>query len=535
MIVPAAHNGWRRREEHHSGRRGATVCSSVLNLANTMLGVGMLALPSAVAAAGWLGGALLTGFSILVFGISGFLLAEACATIGPGVTLSELNEIAFGATVARLFDASVVVGIGGTCTAYLIVVGDSVPGIVVALGGPEHGHPILVRRELWILMAVGAILPLFMLRRIHALRFASMVVIGCGLVISATVVAFAVIPSRLDAHEGCEFGASACKGMWALYTSPLRTLTAMPAFTFAYAANTNVPTVYSELACPSRGRMLLVLCGAVALSTALYLSLAFGGYYTFGDEVRSDLLLSYPQTLPLVLARLALCVVAVLSFPTLGYPAPYCLASLLCASTTRTAPATRAEVERRTATTTRAKVERLVAESLFVTEPTQIGMHALYLCITAAVALSVSDLGSIISMIGAVNGTVALFLWGPAAYVCLNASRGGNLAKTHRGGGVAGRVPGEVADRVPGREAGGEAGREEEAMPTWMNACCMRRNAPPPICEDGGLDDGVVAVDRGVVTHCCAMQACAVLLIGLGLSFLPPLIALTTGLVDIGE
>ena len=57
--------------------------------------------------------------------------------------------------------------------------------------------------------------------------------------------------------------------------------------------------------------------------------LASAGYYTFGDAVCSDLLLSYPETPLLSLARLALTYVVLLSYPVVSYPVPYCCDSLL--------------------------------------------------------------------------------------------------------------------------------------------------------------------------------------------------------------
>ena len=55
---------------------GATLASSIANLTNTNVGVGMLAMPAALASAGWVGGLSLLAFAALASAFASSLLVD---------------------------------------------------------------------------------------------------------------------------------------------------------------------------------------------------------------------------------------------------------------------------------------------------------------------------------------------------------------------------------------------------------------------------------------------------------------------------
>ena len=165
-----------------------------------------------------------------------------------------------------------------------------------------------------------------------------------------------------------------------------------------------------------------------ALSTAIYGTIAGAAYATFGDLVDSDLLLSYPQTTPLILARLATATISTLSYPILSYPVPSCLGSLLhtCVSgrcgmpligisgSSDGAPASRTDGSLLSSTHSNPQSHH---SGLFVTDRLHIALVICYLLLTASVALVVTDLGMVVGLIGALSATVSVFIMGPLSYL----------------------------------------------------------------------------------------------------------------------
>ena len=182
--------------------RGASISSSAANLANTNMGVGMLALPSAMSAAGMLGGCVLLVVSAIIAAFGSSLLAECVDRVGRPANLSKIAERSFGHMGTLVTNFSVVV-IGSSCAiGYLMVVGDMLP-LIFAWMFHDSGAslPLLASRGFWILAALPVIAPLAFLRRLDSLRFASSLVVACVGIIVVTVIFFALEP--LPAFNPC--------------------------------------------------------------------------------------------------------------------------------------------------------------------------------------------------------------------------------------------------------------------------------------------------------------------------------------------
>ena len=321
---------------------GATVASSVANLANTNMGVGMLALPAAMANAGLVGGSALLLLSGLIAGFGSYLLAECVTVVGRPATLSTITAKALGVPGIVLTDVAVVI-IGTSCAiGYLIVVGDMLPEIAAWLLGEaavQEGSP-LASREVWIMAALPVIVPLAFLRRLESLGAASSIVVGCVGLTLFTVMLFALAPGTFDPCGGNESSTSAgqhtsvgsddaadasCAGDVVALRDWSHTMSASSTFLFAFAAQINVtptyayrplaprstraspphrhltvtsppphcrrhisqiPSIVSELRTPSAPRVLQVLIGGHAFTALAYLIVASAAYSTYGSNVR---------------------------------------------------------------------------------------------------------------------------------------------------------------------------------------------------------------------------------------------------------
>ena len=417
-----------------SAAKGASIASSIANLANTNMGVGMLALPRAMASAGFFGGTALLLLSAVLSTFSSHLLAECVDGVGRPAALSRVTARALGRPGVVLTEAAVVIVGTSAAIGYLIVVGDMLPEVKRwVVGAAEPGSSgVWDSRELWICAALPVIVPLGYLRRLDSLRFASFLVVLAVLLIVVTVVLFAAEPAPLfdpcaveeerrrldgDAADAADAAYAPpppppCRGTVVPTRDGRHTLGALPTFLYAFACQINVPSIASELRVPTRPRMWRVLVGGTALTTTCYLLVAGGAYATFGSRVDADLLVADPRAA--IVARVALVYVVVLSHPVVSYPVSGSVKSLmkLCGAARRSsvaaAPSSSAAA---TAPPKGGAFVRLIS--------LQGAIIALYLCGTTLVALIVDDLGVVISLAGAVSATTVVFIAPGACYASL--------------------------------------------------------------------------------------------------------------------
>ena len=148
---------------------GASIASGVLNMANTILGAGMLALPHAFAECGLSVGLifLLIFASLSVLGL--YLVSASADLAGRPSSFYAVAEKAVPGS-GLIIDAAIAVKCFGVATSYLIIVGDSLPQALEPFGASG----VLTDRRLWTLSAAVAVAPLAYLKEIDALRHTSL-------------------------------------------------------------------------------------------------------------------------------------------------------------------------------------------------------------------------------------------------------------------------------------------------------------------------------------------------------------------------
>ena len=88
--------------------------------------------------------------------------------------------------------------------------------------------------------------------------------------------------------------------------------------------------ITNEMVMPTPRRVAGAAASATALALGLYLIVGIGGYYTYGDLVKSDILVMYPDgsVMP-VIGRLAIAFVVTTCYPMQLHPGRASLISLL--------------------------------------------------------------------------------------------------------------------------------------------------------------------------------------------------------------
>lgn len=146
---------------------GFSSCS--INLLKTILGAGMLAMPWAFAALGYVLGTtfvLLAG-SLAAFGLHLFVASAQYAS--RNVTINKLASLTYP-KMTFVFDLAIALKCFGVALSYLIVIGDMMPSIAQGLG---LEHWVFISRGFWLIISMILLVPLAFLRRIDSLKYSS--------------------------------------------------------------------------------------------------------------------------------------------------------------------------------------------------------------------------------------------------------------------------------------------------------------------------------------------------------------------------
>jgi amino acid permease len=124
--------------------------SGVINLINTILGAGLLAMPLAMANMGIVLGTTVILWSGLTAGFGLYLQTRCAQYLERGsASFFALSQLTYpGAAV--VFDAAIAIKCFGVGVSYLIIIGDLMPGVVQGFAiGPDLA-PFLIDRRFWI-------------------------------------------------------------------------------------------------------------------------------------------------------------------------------------------------------------------------------------------------------------------------------------------------------------------------------------------------------------------------------------------------
>merc|ERR1712136_630238 len=302
---------------------------------------------------------------IVCFGIfSAFgshLLACAAIKLGhaPAPFYSVSNTVAPQWT--WLIDGAVMIKCFGVGTSYLIIVGDLLPDALSNLG--VHG---MTRRE-------GVLIVLFCLIREGTLE-------PCNTV---------------DQSLPCEGATYIPVGNdW------LDILRALPVFIFGFTCQQNVFTVVNEVHDTTKARVNMIIAPAYLISAVLFGGAAFAGYMTYGNLVANDVLSSYPRVPIVTVSRLLFAILVMFSYPMQAHPSRLSALALMH----KFYPARANEGNGGTAAAATAKVRFWVITALWVS-------------LSLTIALVVSDLSTILGIVGATGSTTVTYILPGLLYI----------------------------------------------------------------------------------------------------------------------
>ncbi|KAF2864115.1 hypothetical protein K470DRAFT_209307 [Piedraia hortae CBS 480.64] len=280
-----------------SARPKSGLKSAFMNMANSIIGAGIIGQPYAFKQAG-----LLSGVVLLIL-----LTITVDWTIRLIVTNSKLSGAnSFQATMEHCFGKSGLITISiaqwafafGGMVAFCIVIGDTIPHVLAAMFPMLEDMSVLWlltdRRAIIVLFVLGISYPLSLYRDIAMLAKASTLALVSMLIILMTVVVEGPMQPA-DARGQVQGSLVINPGIFH----------AVGVISFAFVCHHNSLLIYGSLRTPTMDRFARVTHYSTAISMMACMAMALAGFLSFGDLTQGNVLNNFPRNNLLVnVARL---------------------------------------------------------------------------------------------------------------------------------------------------------------------------------------------------------------------------------------
>ncbi|KAI4931117.1 hypothetical protein J4E85_003706 [Alternaria conjuncta] len=307
----------RGRGKQDVGFKGqATWISSVINLANTILGAGLLAMPSALSKMGIFLGIFVIAWAGTTAGFGLYLQTRCARYIDRGhVSFATLSQMTYP-NLSIIFDAAIAVKCFGVAVSYLIIIGDLMPGVVRGFAPGAGDITFLVDRQFWITAFMLIVIPLSFLRRLDSLKYTSVIAL-----FSIAYLVILVVAHFLKGDTIADRG-NVRVFEWA---GPVSALAAFPVIVFAYTCHQNMFSILNEIADNSHFQTTTVIFASIGGACGLYILTGITGYLSYGDNIHGNIVSMYPTAAASTIGRLAIVILVMFSYPLQIHP---CRASI---------------------------------------------------------------------------------------------------------------------------------------------------------------------------------------------------------------
>ncbi|OJJ48403.1 hypothetical protein ASPZODRAFT_62637 [Penicilliopsis zonata CBS 506.65] len=289
----------------------ASWLSSVINLVNTIIGAGVLAMPLAMSHMGITLGVIVILWSGLASGFGLYLQSRCAQYLERGsASFFALSQLTYP-NAAVIFDAAIAIKCFGVGVSYLIIIGDLMPGVVQGFVGGTPDYDFLVDRHFWVTAFMLVVIPLSYLRRLDSLKYTSVAaLVSMGYLVVLVVYHFVKGDTMADRGPVRVF-------KWA---GPIPTLSSFPVIVFAFTCHQNMFSVMNEIKNNSHFRTTGVVLASIGSSAATYVLVAITGYLSFGNNVGGNIVSMYPPGVPATIARAAIVMLVMFSYPLQCHP-----------------------------------------------------------------------------------------------------------------------------------------------------------------------------------------------------------------------
>ncbi|KAJ4877807.1 Transmembrane amino acid transporter family protein [Raphanus sativus] len=305
---------------------GASFSGAVFNLATTIIGAGIMALPATMKILGLvLGITMIVVMAFLSDASIEFLLRFS--NIKKSRSYGGLMGDSFGKPGRVLLQVAVLVNNIGVLIVYMIIIGDVLAGKTEdgihhygVLEGWFGHHWWNGRLAILLITTLGVFAPLACFKRIDSLRFTSALSV-------ALAVVFLIITAGISIMKFINGGVA----MPRLFpdvsdlTSFLNLFTVVPVLVTAFICHYNVHSIQNEL--DDETQIQPVVRSALVLCSSVYIMISIFGFLLFGDDTLDDVLSNFDTDLGIPLGsvlndavRVSYALHLMLVFPIVFYP-----------------------------------------------------------------------------------------------------------------------------------------------------------------------------------------------------------------------
>lgn len=279
--------------------------SGVWNLANYIVGAGVLALPYACAQAGLLLGMLLV--AIVCFAVKqSFNLLLWSTDLSNEIGYEQLGQAVGGTKFAGFIKCFIILDSLGPLSAYMVVVGDSMQ-LFLERYVDNDGSVWASKTFIIALCVLLIVVPLSFVEKIEKLEVSSLL----SLLPLAWLMVMQVISFAMNGvTDGIEmFGSNI--------------FLALPVVVFAFSCQQVMPPIYKEMKVKGGGKPEInkVVNGALGLSALSYFWVGFLGYLQYGSESEGNIMANFPPGVWSDILWVSMSLSILFSYPVVVYPA----------------------------------------------------------------------------------------------------------------------------------------------------------------------------------------------------------------------
>ncbi|XP_068144516.1 LOW QUALITY PROTEIN: putative sodium-coupled neutral amino acid transporter 10 [Drosophila tropicalis] len=296
--------------------------SHVMTLANSIIGVGILAMPFCFQKCGIILSILLL---ILSNGITRicchYLIKTSLLTRRKSFELLGLH--AFGTSGKLLVELCIIGYLIGTCITYFVVVGDLGPQIVAKIFNIDADSPRLqtshLRIGVMLVITLICILPLGMLRNVDSLSAVCTASIGFYLCLMLKIVL------ESETHISANDWTSKV-----LYWEPSGVLQCLPIFSMALSCQMQLFEVFESINNQSLDKLNGIVRNATWICTLVYIAVGFFGYVAFCTyNFSGNILVNLSPSFGSDIIKIGFVLSIAFSFPLVIFPCRASIYSLL--------------------------------------------------------------------------------------------------------------------------------------------------------------------------------------------------------------
>ena len=281
-------------DDDAGSKTGSGISGAVFNLATSIIGAGIMALPAAMKVLG-----LVLGFvMIILMGVLTEISVELWVRFSVLCKASSYGEVvqhALGRPARVLSEICIIVNNTGVLVVYLIIMGDVMSGSVHHVGVFDQwlGKGVWDQRMLVIMVVLVVFLaPLCFLQRIESLSLTSAASVALAVlfvVVACVIASIKLVEGRIETPRlGPDFGSK---------KAILDLLVVIPIMMNAYVCHFSVQPIYNELEGRSPQKMNLVGRITTLVCVVVYALTAISGYLLFGEGTESDVLTNFDKDL----------------------------------------------------------------------------------------------------------------------------------------------------------------------------------------------------------------------------------------------